>query len=133
MAKVVYLGNWMANANRIGQDDDPRLDEYEEIADLVFSYASKFGFPKDLENELEIADGMETTEVSRLHEEYDEETFWEELSGRLGTREFYRKYSRKELEGMTQSERFIKLQECVIAWEEEVNEHGLERLEIKEK
>ena len=29
LAKIVYLGNWMANANRDGSPEDPHLLEYE--------------------------------------------------------------------------------------------------------
>lgn len=133
LVKTVYLGNWMANAHRTGRENDPHLEEYEEISDLIFSYAQNFGFPKDLENEIELADGEEKTETHRLHEEYDNDIFWEELSDRLGVRDFFRKYSPDERKKMSQKEHFIKMQECVIAWEVELEKYGLERLEIKEK
>ena len=76
LAKAVYLGNWMANANRTGQKGDFHIKEYEEITDYMFSLASEFGFPKTFEHDLECDEHGKTTEVNRLHEEYDEETFW---------------------------------------------------------
>lgn len=129
LAKAVYLGNWMANAHRDGSPEDPHFKEYQKITDYIFSLAPKFGFPKTLEHELEYGE-IENTEVERLHEEYDEQTFWNELPEKLGDRDFYRKYSKQDWEKMIQDERFLKLQECIIAWEEELEEYGIERLAV---
>lgn len=134
LAKAVYLGNWMANAQRTGQDGDPHIKEYEEIADFVYSFAKDFGFPDDFEAGLEFSDGEEELpEAAQLHEEYDEQSFWEELPDKLGERDFYRKYTEEERNKMTAEERFLKVQECIIKWEEELEEYGINRLEIKEK
>lgn len=129
LLKAVYLGEWVANANRVGHGEDSRLAKYEEIKDYLFSLAPQFGFSKNIEHELEYNESG-TTEVSRLHEEYDAETFWDELCDRLGTRDFYRKYTKEEAQKMTDEEHFLKLQECIIQVEEEIEEHGLERLVV---
>ncbi len=134
LAKAVYLGNWMANAQRTGQKDDPYYKDYEDIADYIYSFAKEFGFPDDFESELEFSDNEEeSTEVSRLHEEYDEQSLWEELPDRLGTRDFFNKYSDEEREKMDDKEHFMKMYECIIAWEEELEKNGLERLGIVKK
>jgi len=130
LAKTVYLGNWMANANRTGQERDQYMKEYEEIMDYIFSLAPQFGFPKTFEHDLECDEHNKTTEVNRLHEEYDEQNFWEELPNILGERDFFRKYSEEERMNMTQEEHFTKMMECIIAWEQECEEYGIDRLEI---
>src|SRR3990167_9481662 len=74
LAKIVYLGNWMANAQRTGAPGDPRLEEYENLSDYIFSLAPEFGFSENLEDELKFfGKGEEPTEVHRLNEEYDAE------------------------------------------------------------
>ena len=131
LAKAVYLGNWMANAQRTDAPDDPHMKEYNEIADYIYSFAKDFGFPDDFEAGLEFSDGEDDPpEASRLHEEYDEETFWDELCDRFGERDFFRKYSKDEIKKMNHEEYFIKMQECIIGYENEAEEHGIERLEI---
>jgi hypothetical protein len=130
LAKTVYLGNWMANAHRTGAPDDPHMREYDDIADYIFSLAPEFGFSKNFEHDMVCDEHGKTTEVSRLHEEYDEEAFWSELCERLGERDFYRKYSESDWDKMDGEERFIKMQECIIAYEEEFENHGIERIEI---
>lgn len=137
LLKAVYLGNWIANANRDGSADDPHKDEYETIEDYIFSFAKHFGFDEYVDND--DADRSkfyptrkfeEGTDVNELHDEYDEETFWDELCDRLGKRDFARKYSKEERKNMSDEEHFIKLQECAIAWEEEAENNGIERLEM---
>lgn len=130
LAKIVYLGNWMANAQRTGAPDDPHMEQYEKIADHVYSFAEEFGFPDDFEAGLEFSDGEEEDpEATRLHEEYDNQNFWEELPNMLGERDFFRKYSKDEIEKMGE-DGFMKRMECEIVWEEELEKHGIERLGI---
>ena len=134
LTKVVYLGNWMANAQRTGSDDDPQYKEYEDIADYIYSFAPDFGLPDYYESNIEFSDGDDPpTEASRLHEEYDELNFWEELPYKLGDRDFERKYSEGERKNMTDKEYFTKNTECIIAWEHELEKYGIERLVVDEK
>lgn len=131
LAKAVYLGNWMANAQRDGSSEEPVLKEYEEITDYIFSLATEFGFSKNFEHDLECGEGhMGTTEVCRIHEEYDEEVMWDELCEQLGERDFYKKYTDEQIKKMSREEHFTKLQECIILYEYEMSEHGLERLHV---
>lgn len=132
LAKTVYLGNWMANANRTGSSDDPYMEKYQKITDYIFSLASEFGFSKHFEHDLECDETNEKKEVNQLHEKYDEVTFWDELSEILGERDFYIKYTDEERKKMDRDEHFIKLQECIIAWDEEFKENGVERLYSKD-
>jgi len=133
LAKTVYLGNWMANAQRTGASNNPHMKEYEKITNYIFSLAPEFGFPKTFEHDLECDEHGKTTEVNHLHEEYDEETFWDELCETLGERDFYRKYTKSEREKMSDEEHFLKLQKCIIAYENEVEEYGVERLNISKQ
>ena len=137
LLKLVYLGNWLANAQRDGSRENPNLKEYEAIEDYIFSFAKQFGFGEYVDDE-EAAKGKfyptrmleEETDVQKRIEEYDEDTFWDELIDRLGDRDFHRQYSKDDIEKMTREERFEKLYECIDKWTDEINEHGIERIKI---
>lgn len=136
LLKAIYLGNWMANAYRT---EDTRKD-YEGIEDFIFSLAPEFGFAKYMDHQKFDGDRYyptryfeEETGVHELHEEYDEENFWDELAERLGERDFFEKYSKDEIEKMTQDERFTKMYECIDAYSEELEKFGLERIGVKKK
>jgi hypothetical protein len=139
LLKMVYLGNWLANAQRDGSNENSHLKEYEEIENYIFSFAKQFGLDEYVDDE-ESKKGKfyptrvfeEETDVQKLIEEYDEETFWDELIDRLGDRDFWRHYSKDEIQKMTQEERFEKLYEFIDKWADEINEHGIERLKIDE-
>jgi hypothetical protein len=137
LAKVVYLGDWLANAQRVGGPDDPQKDEYDVIANYVYSFASEFDFEEYIEHEA--SDGEkyfptrkfeEDTDVQSLIEEYDEENFWYELPNKLGERDFINKYSEEDIDKMSNDERFFKLQECIYVWEQEIDNNGINRLGI---
>ena len=130
LAKIVYLGNWMANVQRTGAQDDPRLKEYDDMAEYVFSLSLMFGLPENYENEIEFSDDDSITEVSRLHEEYDEDMFFDELPHRLGERDFYKKYSEEEIATMSDEERFTKRYNLVDVWGDELVSHDIDRLSI---
>ena len=138
LLKAVYLGNWMANAHRDGSQEYPHREDYEAIEDYIFSYAKQFGFDKYVDDE-DAAEGRfyptrdfeERTDVAELHDEYDEESFWDELIDRLGERDFHRHYSQDEIKKMNRDERFARLNEFIDKWTDEINENGIERMEIK--
>jgi len=138
LLKLVYLGNWMANANRDGSAEDPHKEEYEKLEDYIFSFAKQFGFGEYVDDE-SATEGKffptrkfeEETDAHELREDYDEETFWDELIDRMGDRDFFRHYSKDEIKKMTQEKRFEKLYEFIDKWADEINEHGIERLNIE--
>lgn len=131
LTQSLYLGNWMANAHRVGIKDDPYADEFNEINDYIFSFAEQFGFPKNYEAGFEsFEESPRQTYLHNFIDEYDEATFWGELSDRLGERDFLRKYSQEERIKMDQEEHFEKLMSCIIEWENEIDEHGIERIEV---
>ena len=136
LMKVVYLGNWMANAHRI----DDMKKEYEAIEDYVFSFAAKFGQaqyvvhePKDGDKYYPNRAFEEETDVHELHDEYDEETVWDELAQWLGERDFFECYSDAEIKAMSRDEHFIKMSECIIVYNKEFEKHGMERIRIEKK
>jgi len=142
LLKAVYLGNWMANANRDGSRRDPRKKEYESIEDHIFSFAKQFGFDEYLDDDPEDAkEGKffptllfeQGTDVDELMEEYNEDIFWDELIDRLGERDFYRRYSPAEIKAMTRDERFEKLDACIDAWADEIDKNGLENIWVLKK
>ncbi|MEX0896353.1 MAG: hypothetical protein WDZ94_05495 [Patescibacteria group bacterium] len=133
LMKAVYLGNWMANAQRV----EDRFTDYEEIEDVIFSLAAEFDLgtyvshePEDGDTYYPTSEFEDETDVDKIIEEYDEETFWTELAERLGERDFLEKYSAEEIKAMSREERFEKRYELVDQVSEELNKYGLERVRI---
>ena len=133
LLKIVYLGNWLINAHRT----EDIKKEYEQIEDYIFSLAPQFGFEEYLNHEESDGDRCfptrffeEETDVNALHDEYDDNTFWDELPERLGKRDFFEKFTEKEIKKMSREEWFKKLFDCIDVYNDEFATNGIERLRI---
>lgn len=77
---------------------------------------------------------MEDKSIAReLIDEYDNNTFWDELVDRLAKRDFIGKYGRERVKKMDIKEFFKKLNPFEEKYSSEVRENGLENLEIVDK
>lgn len=132
LLKLVYLGNWVANANRV----DDVLQHFEDLESYIFSHAKEYGLEKYADTDEE--DGItyptrqfeEGTDVQKLIDEYGDENFWDELTDRLGERDFDEQYTEVEQKTMDRDERMTKLYEAIGKWDDEFVEHGVERLRV---
>lgn len=136
LMKAVYLGNWMANAQLL---PDKKRADIEAIEDLVFSMAKDFGFGRYVENETTDDSRYyptryfeEETGVEEIVAEYDEETFWDEITDRLGERDFMQRYGEQTVQRMSRDERFDKISKCIDRWGEEFETNGIERLVLRD-
>lgn len=137
LMKAVYLGNWMANAERDAGPLDPLMDEYEELLHFVFCHALRFGLEKYASKEPEDGDAChptrlfeEGTDVRALRDAYDDAIFWEEIAERLGERDFHAQYDEAAIAGMSEDEYVRKHHECIDRYDDEFAERGIDRLEI---
>lgn len=132
LMKLVYLGNWMANANK----SDDKIEKYESMMNKVFSKAKDAGFGDYIitkNRQIYLTEKFEEeTDVNKIHDDYDEDTFWGELIDRLAMKEFIQKYGDEEIETMSMEERIEKSDEFFEKYEEEIKNNGLNRIEILE-
>ena len=126
LLKTVYLGNWLLTSWQPERDRD-----IEKLESKIFSYASSAGLGKyaDYYRETEMfspADVLhEAPEINAAISDYDDETFWEELSDRLAERELANKAA-----GLEGKERFSALWDAVDRYEYEFEENGIENVFI---
>lgn len=136
LLKLVYLGNWMANAQR-GEGDVDTILEYEDMEDFIFSHTKAFGLGEWVDDELKDEGKYfpsrkfeEESGVRELIDEYDEYSFWDELAECLTDREMLKTYGAETLKSMSRDERFGKYLELREKYDKELEEHGLERIVI---
>lgn len=131
LLKLVYLGNWVVNAHRT----DDRKKEYDDVEGLVFSHARTFGFPQFLDDEHEIGGRRHfptqefelNTDIHEFQEQYDNDTFWDELLDRLAERDVDSEFGDR---AATSEQRLAALYEREQQYADEVEKYGLERLKI---
>ncbi len=136
LLKLAYMGNWVANAHRTGRENDKRIEKYEEMQKYLLSFAKEFGLEKyvDIDNEeMYPSIELEEDETNELIDEYDDETFWEELTYRFMRRDFVREYGEEEISKMDTMERIKKDHPFLEKYQDEVDNYGIDRLEIVEE
>ncbi len=135
LLKLVYLGEWMANAHKT----DDVIEKYREMLFYVFSFANEFGFEEYVDNE-KVNNGKsyptrffeEETDVNELHDEYDDDTFWDELIDRLAHRDLIKEFGIEKVGKMDRKERFTRLCRAEEKYVDEIEKYGIERLGIIE-
>ncbi len=126
---IVCLGEWMINAVRI-----KRIEKYDQLAQHVFKAAAEAGIKgveydeKDKEYWLEKE--YEESILQEFKEDYDNETFWDDLPDRLAERDMERKFGRKGVEAMDREKRFTEHMKIAQNYEDEFEKHGIDRIEI---
>ncbi|MEZ4860787.1 MAG: hypothetical protein R3C14_05745 [Caldilineaceae bacterium] len=134
---MLYMAQWMLTAHKVG--DDPRVEPYKTIeqkfyalatamsADHLIEFASEFDqfFPtREFETE---------TSVHSFIDEYDDETFWDELTRRLAERDLLQQLGgRANFLKLSTEERFRRLSQLESTYAKEFAQSGIENLYIKE-
>jgi len=128
---LVYLGNWMVNSYRGSE----RLEEYDKLTEDILSFAPPAGLKDRVEfDEFEgryYPSQKLDEEMRSFWEVYDEDVFWDMLVDGLAERDFGRKYGEEKLDTMEWDEYDKKLEPFLKKYEKEIDEHGLERLEVR--
>ncbi len=134
IVKLVFLGNWVVNANRLPGEE---IKELEDIEELVFSKAKDFGLDSlvdDSSGEIFPSKELEMDEeLQQYLDEYEDESFWDELSAQLGDIKFEKLYSLEKISKMSDEERFKLRMEIEDEFIEEFQQHGLENVVIHNK
>lgn len=124
LLELVYLGNWLVNSYR-----DEEIRKYSDLETEIFLMAKQFGLGHFADE-----DGFPTrvfeTKVINFIEEYDGETFWDELVRRMALRDLYRKHGKEKLMKMSTEERFGEMCELENRYGEIFHKEGLDALTL---
>jgi hypothetical protein len=132
LIELLFLGNWVANASRTGADGDEKIEKYEEIEAYILSQA-KLYHAEDvvIEEENERYTTMEFEEsLIPIIEEYDEYTFWEQISNKLAKRDLYREIGPVRQLNEEHQERMYEIEE---QYEDEFIKNKLKNVVILHK
>ena len=130
LAKLVFLGNWLANSWR----NEDVVEEFDEVESLVLAAAAKHG----LEDYVEFDDEEKAGPSHELEEKmsesvdfYNDNTFWDQLIYRMADRDYLRKYGEEALSELDTEKGMEREKPLLEKYEKEFNEHGVERLEVR--
>lgn len=128
---LTYLGEWVVNATRKEPDA-----AYEAVMDKV--YAGTQGTPLEslasYDDQGLIWNPIEAfeEEAHTMIDEYDDKTFWEELTGRLTERDLLEEHGERALGGMRPDQKERLASAIAKDYTKEFEEYGLDRLGFSE-
>jgi hypothetical protein len=124
---LTILGEWMMNATRKEPDA-----EYEEAAGRLYSFASgtlaESLVVHDPETGAWTPSEESDAEVHTFIDDYDDKTFWEDLTTRLAERDLLAQRGERAVSGMHPAERVRAIEAAAKKYVDEFEKNGLERL-----
>lgn len=135
LLEMAYLGEWMSNSHLASEDD--KNSEYEAVLGKLLGLARGVGLDELVEEDGELlrpSPAFEESDAMRsVIEDYDNDTFWQEIVDRLATRDLLQRYGERRLDAMSPEERLNLLDEAADRYAKEMEEYGLDRLIVAEE
>lgn len=132
LVTMIEISDWVMNAFHSTERTDTK--EYRTLRNKILSYAEEMGmkgcYKKDGNTYYETVDYEENSKHLNFMDEYDEESFWEQLVTRLVERDYAQKYDdEEEVELETRLHRITKIEK---RYADEINKFGLSNLVIED-
>jgi hypothetical protein len=128
---LTYLGEWVLNAIR--KDPDPA---YLDTASKIYSFAKGTALESlvtfDANDESWNPSQAFEDEAHALIDQYDDKTFWEELTARMTERDLIESRGERAVRGMRPDQRTRAASAIAQAYTKEFEEQGLDRLRVQE-
>jgi len=133
---ILYIAEWVLTAHKV--DRDHRVEKYETIVQKFYSLAKEMGHENLVEYDDKLAKYFPTREYEdssksmMFIEEYQDDTFWDELINRLAYRDMVNQAGGIEkLKQLTMKEHFELESPLEQRYYEEFEKNGLDNLIIK--
>ena len=135
---LLFMAHWVLNSHKT--EEDPRTKAYEKVIQKFYTLAEAMGHAGmvDYDPEAKTHDPSrrfeEATRAWEFIDEFTDDTFWDELVHRLAERDAGRTVGGYEQFDRLKAEDRLSLETPFLdRFSKEVDEHGLDRLEIVEQ
>ncbi len=134
--EILEIAHWVLFAHRTDEPEDRK--RYQDFEQKIFSYADVMGFDdlikynEEFERYFPTREHDENSPARPVIDEFENETFWSELIEQLAERDMLQALGDKKILKMTSEERFRAHYGFEEKYGKEFEEHGIERLEIRE-
>jgi len=132
---ILYLADWLLTAHKVG--DDPRIEPYHRLIQKLYARSQEAGLSHLIEYAAEFDQYFPTraleagTAIHEFIDEYDDETFWEELTCRLAERDLVLQLGGwDKVQKLPTEERIRKLGQLEEHYGHEFARHGLTNLRV---
>jgi len=132
---ILSIGDWILNAHKVG--NDPETEEYRKLEQKFYSYAEDMGYGNLVKYDTELKrffptkEFEETSKFRDFIDEFENDTFWDELLHRLVERDLIKQEGGVEnVMNMDIRERFEKEEPLEKRYATEFEVNGLDNIRI---
>jgi hypothetical protein len=136
LMEVLEMADWVLHAHKTEEPEETK--KYRDFEQKIYKLAKDFGcdhlieYDRELQEYFPTAQFEETNPAMGYLEEFEDDSFWEELTERLVERDLLRELGEKEFQGLEPMDRVVREEPFRIRYEEEFEAYGIDRLEIKD-
>ncbi|MCE5285553.1 MAG: hypothetical protein LLG02_06875 [Pelosinus sp.] len=131
---ILYIADWITSA--FDETGDSKMAAYDQVTQKLLSHAKDFGFEDYVEHDK--SNGRyypsrqfeDETTAQGIIDEYDNDTFWDELAHRLAQRDMEVKYGREQLNKMSMAQVMEEMSIIEDAYNNEFEETGLLKVNL---
>ena len=137
LLELLYIADWIVNSHTTVDQEEPK--DYSDIIQKVYSYSKQMGCEDLIEHEKKQGKYFPTgkaeqeLETKGYIEEFENNTFWEELISRLAERDTLQKYKVDSLSEISMDKSISVRCEAEAKWAKEFEDKGLARIGIVTK
>lgn len=127
---LVYIGNWIINANELQSDIVGEYKKYDDLLWYIGSFAKDFGCKNlvDIQWDKTYPSWFLEGKMLEYVSEYEDEYFRDELADKMATKELLEIHGAEKINKMSREEYFILHDRLVDKWSDEFMENGLENV-----
>ncbi|MDF1584013.1 MAG: hypothetical protein RQ733_05430 [Methyloprofundus sp.] len=130
LVTMIEIADWVINAHKDVEQNE--TNEYEVLRNKILSFADEMGmqgcYEKDGDNYYENLEYEESSKQFEFIEDYDEDSFWEQLVTKLVDRDYEQQYGNEEVVFEVKMQRLTDIEE---KYADEINDHGLLNFVVK--
>jgi hypothetical protein len=134
LAKLVYTGEWIVNAHRL---PDEHIEEFEDVENHLYSSANLYGLEHLAMFDADLGKTFPSKEIEeemlRYVDEYEEQSFWDELCQRLAERDAIKMHGEEKFCAMDFMERLTLLGELEEYYSDKFCRNGLDYLNLADE
>ena len=128
LIELAYMGEWMLNAHH---GEDHQDEAATQLLQTLLGMVEMEGVERDPETgRLFLRSDWDTMLQEHRIADYDDHTFWEELTERLAERDLAKRTG-QTVEEIDHDEDLLALKPLEDRYRHEFEEHGLDRLQIQ--
>ena len=129
---VLEMADWILNAHKNKEDKEHK--PYIKLEQKIFAFAAEMGYgslieySKELHQYLPTRKYEDTCSAMEFIEEFENESFWDELIDRLAERDAIREVGEKAFKALKPIDRIMKVEENKKLYIDEFEKYGLDRI-----